>query len=152
MKFVFNDGGRAAAGYHGSANDCVTRAIAIVSGLPYQQVYDAINERAQNERRGKRKRGISHARTGVYKPTYKKYLEDLGFVWMPTMFIGSGCKVHLVADELPMGKLIVSVSKHLTAVIDGVIHDTFNPQREIVDVATGRIQRRCVYGYWRIKG
>ena len=51
-------------------------------------------------------------------------MESLGWKWTPTMQIGSGCTVHLRADELPSGGLVVSVSKHLTAVIDGVIHDT----------------------------
>ncbi len=37
------------------------------------------------------------------------------------MQIGSGCTVHLRADELPSGRLVVSVSRHLTAVIDCVI-------------------------------
>ena len=55
------------------------------------------------------------------------------------MAIGSGCKVHLRADELPSGRLIVSVSKHLTAVIDGVIHDNHDPSRD---------GTRCVYGYF----
>ena len=44
MKFNFNDGGRAAAGFKGQAGDCVTRAIAIATGLPYRQVYDGINQ------------------------------------------------------------------------------------------------------------
>lgn len=153
MKFIYNDGGRKAAGYVGSADDCVVRAIVIAAQMPYQQVYDAINEAATSERRGKRKRGISHARTGVYKNTIRKYLTALGWTWTPTMHIGSGCKVHLTDGELPMGRLIVSVSKHLTAVIDGVIHDTHDPQREagtfydenFKSYTTGG---RCVYGYW----
>jgi hypothetical protein len=43
MDFVYNDGGRAAAGYKGRAGDCVVRAIAITTQKPYQEVYDAIN-------------------------------------------------------------------------------------------------------------
>jgi hypothetical protein len=35
MKFVFNDGGRAAAGYKGLAGDCLIRSIAILTGKPY---------------------------------------------------------------------------------------------------------------------
>lgn len=139
MRFVYNDGGRAAAGYKGSTGDCVCRAIAIVADKPYQEVYDALNKIASGERVGKRKRGKSSARIGVYKGTIHKYLESLGFKWTPTMHIGSGCTVHLADGELPMGRLVVSVSRHLTAVIDGVVHDTYNPERE-----TGR----CVYGYW----
>lgn len=69
------------------------------------------------------------------------------------MFVGSGCKVHLTDGELPKGRLIVNVSKHLTAVIDGVIHDTHDPQR-YEEKQVGNLQyevvkgTRCVYGYW----
>jgi hypothetical protein len=55
------------------------------------------------------------------------------------MRIGSGCKVHLRADELPGGRLIVHVSKHIVAVLNGVIHDTHDCSRG---------GNRCVYGYW----
>jgi hypothetical protein len=58
------------------------------------------------------------------------------------MNIGRGCRVHLKTDELPAGRLIVPCSKHTTAVIDGVIHDTYDPSRH---------ETRCVYGYF-IKG
>jgi hypothetical protein len=64
-----------------------------------------------------------------------------------------------------MGRLVVSVSGHYTTVIDGVVHDTHDPQREIhmfepdhgqeLKANQGRnqngvwtLQRRCVYGYW----
>jgi len=139
--WTYDDGGRAAAGYKGVTGDCVTRAIAIATGKPYQEVYDAINEASQCERRGSRKRGISNARTGVYKQTIRKYLESLGWTWVPTMQIGSGCKVHLRANELPPGRLIVNVSKHTVAVIDGVIHDIYDPSRG---------GTRCVYGYFKL--
>ncbi len=48
MKFQYNDGGRAAAGYKGRAGDCVCRSIAIVTEMPYQEVYDALNEFARS--------------------------------------------------------------------------------------------------------
>lgn len=139
-EFQFDDGGRKAAGYKGRTGDCVVRSIAIGTGLPYQQIYDRVNELAKCERTGSRKRGKSNARTGVYKGTTHKLLKSLGWRWTPTMEIGSGCKVHLRANELPAGRLIVSVSGHLTTVIDGVIHDTHDPSRR---------GTRCVYGYWQ---
>lgn len=135
MRFVHDDGGRAAAGFKGATRDCVCRTIAIVSGLPYREVYGGLNAAAARERRTRR----SSARTGVAKPTIRRYLAGLGFTWVPTMAIGRGCRVHLDARELPPGRLIVAVSRHLTAVIDGVIHDTHDPSRE---------GRRCVYGYY----
>jgi len=38
MDFIYNDGGRVAAGYKGRAGDCVVRAIAIATQRPYQEV------------------------------------------------------------------------------------------------------------------
>ena len=140
LPLCWDDGGRKLAGFQGTTSDCVVRAISIVANRPYALVYSEINDYAKSERRGSRKRGISSARLGVYKDTIRKYLADLGFKWTPTMQIGSGCKVHLRKGELPQGELIVSLSKHLTAVINGIIHDTHDPSRG---------GTRCVYGYWK---
>jgi hypothetical protein len=142
MDFVFHEGGRVAAGYKGKIGDCVTRSIAIVTGKTYQEVYDALNGLAQRERISKRKKRRSSSRTGVYRQTYQRYLESLGWRWTSTMSIGSGCQVHLQASELPPGPLIVRVSRHLTAVIDGVLYDTHNCSRGGM---------RCVYGYFSLK-
>jgi hypothetical protein len=138
--FRFHDGGRSAAGYRGKTGDCVVRSIAIATGVPYQHIYDLVNRASVHERTGTRKRGISNARTGVYKSTIHRVMKSLGWVWTPTMQIGSGCTVHLRPDELPGGRLVVSVSKHLTAMIDGVVHDTHDCSRR---------GKRCVYGYWQ---
>ena len=138
--FVYDDGGRAEAGYHGETGDCVVRAIAIATERSYQEVYDAINDAAQGERcRGRRRGRKSSARLGVYKETYRRYLESLGWQFVPTMGIGTGCRVHLRTDELPGGRIIASLSKHLVAVIDGTVHDTSDPSRG---------GTRCVYGYF----
>lgn len=133
----YNDGGRSEH-FKGETRDCVTRAITIATGRPYIEVYNAINELAKTERpRGKKKR--SHARTGVHKSTIRRYMASIGWTWVPTMQIGQGCMVHLRADELPAGNLVVSVSKHETAVIDGIIQDIYDPSRD---------GTRCVYGYF----
>lgn len=152
MQFIYNDGGRSDAGFKGKTGDCVCRSIAIATGKPYQEVYDALNELAKSERTGRRKRKKSSAREGVYRHTYDRYLESLGWRFTPTMLIGSGCKIHLHDGELPPGRLIVRLSKHLTTVIDGVIHDTFDPQRATIICENGqqRIARRCVYGYFSL--
>jgi len=140
MKYEYNDGGRSEAGYKGSTGDCVVRAISIASQRPYQEVYELVNSYASNEYKSRVSKK-SNARTGVRKSTIRKIMEDLGFVWTPTMKIGSGCKVHLIESELPEGRLVVQVSKHITAVLDKVIHDTYDPSRD---------GTRCVYGYWRL--
>lgn len=136
MKFRYNDGGRAAAGYKGKTSDCVCRAIAIAAELPYQEVYDVINDFGKKER-GK---NCSTARTGVKRETVRKIMAHFGFEWIPTMQIGQGCKTHLRADELPSGRIIVSVTGHVAAVIDGVLNDTCDCSRN---------GTRCVYGYFK---
>lgn len=140
MIWRYSDGGRAAAGYTArSVGDCVCRAIAIVTEVPYLDVYQTLNQGATRERPSKG-RARSTARNGVHRRTYEPYLFSLGYVWCSTMQIGSGCTVHLRPEELPAGRLIVAVSKHLTAVIDGVVYDTHDPSRD---------GSRCVYGYYQ---
>ena len=146
MKYIYDDGGRAAAGFKGKTGDCVCRAIAIATERPYKEIYDLINEYGKKEkpnrktRKGNKYNGSrSSARTGVYKDTIKKVMAHLGWKWTPTMQIGQGCKVHLRDDELPSGRLVVSLARHEVAVIDGVLHDTWDSQMD---------GNRCVYGYF----
>ena len=166
--FQYNDGGRKEVGRKGDTGDCVCRAIAIASGRPYMEVYERLAEGNATQRRGKYetsgKAGKRTASQGINtkRKWFKDYMAELGFVWTATMGIGTGCTVHLVPEELPSGRLVVSISKHCTAMIDGVIHDTYNPQREVhcsettytdgEPVVTHSIQRRCVYGYWIFQG
>lgn len=141
-----NDGGRDAAGFKGGAGDCVVRSIAIAAKLPYIQVYEdlrAANARYASERDNKLSRQLvrrgSSPRNGNHRNVFHDYILGHGFEWVPTMKIGAGCQVHLRPNDLPVGTLIVKVSKHLTTVIHGVIHDTHDPSRS---------GNRCVYGYY----
>jgi len=142
--FSHDDGGRKAAGFKGHAGDCVTRAVAIASGLPYREVYDALAEGNATQRvsKGFKRKRPRSARSGISttRKWFKRYMESLGFEWTPTMFIGSGCRVHVRADELPPGRLVLNLSGHYAAMIDGVLHDTHDCSRE---------GTRCVYGYYR---
>lgn len=144
VEFVYDDGGRRAAGRKGDVGDCVTRAVAIATGLPYADVYDALARGNAGQRKGKREHWSAGKRTASFgintrRKWFKDYLTALGWKWTPTMSIGAGCTVHLRADELPPGRLVVAVSRHYCAVIDGIIHDTRDPSRG---------GARCVYGYW----
>lgn len=164
MEFTYNDGGRKQAGFKGNAGDCVCRSIAIVSGIPYKQVYEALAEGNAKQRKTKRSTKSTGKRTAregidVKRKWFKDYMRSIGFEWTPTMLVGQGCKVHLDEKELPKGRLVVALSKHYTAVLDGVIHDTYNPQRgggsfaEMKDgvYVSGITSERCVYGYWTFK-
>lgn len=139
LDFAVDDGGRADAGFRGATGDCVVRAIAIATPLPYRQVYDELYA-ASAATRGRASENPS-PRSGVFTHVLRPYLAALGFVWTPTMQIGSGCRVHLADNELPAGRLIVRLSRHITAVLDGTIRDTYDPRRG---------DTRCVYGFWRL--
>ena len=139
--WIYNDGGRKAAGFKGEAGDCAARAIAIAMGHPYREVYDRLNSIIKDQPLGgRRKHKTQSAREGVYREHVHAYVQEHGWEWVPTMKVGAGCTVHARADELPQGRLILRVSKHFVACADGVIHDTFDSTRE---------GTRCVYGYWK---
>lgn len=140
MPWEYSDGGRADAGFKGEAGDCVTRSIAIATGRPYRVVYDELGELVRAEQLAGRTKKRS-ARNGVPRRVIRAYL-DPDYEWTPLMGIGTGCTVHVRPDELPAhGAFILSLSKHLTALIDGVIYDTHDPSRD---------GQRCVYGMWKV--
>ena len=171
MEVIYDDGGRRAAGFKGHTGDCVARAIAIAAQRPYEEVYRTLAAGMGTQRPGKRGKRIASARNGVNttRKWFRDYMHGLGFKWTACMKIGTGCKVHLADGELPNGRLVVALSRHYTAVIDGVLHDIYNPQRnkrwtlepdrgQALKPNQGRnengvfteIGGRCVYGYWTI--
>jgi len=135
LPWVYDDGGRSAAGFKGTAGDCVTRALAIATGTPYREMYDRLA-------RSMKSQGFARsARNGVEPKVYKPLLSLWGFVWTPTMFPGQGTRIHLAQGEVPQeGIYILRLSRHLCTVVDGTIHDTYDP---------GRNATRCVYGWWQ---
>jgi len=145
MEYVYNDGGRVEAGFKGKSGDCVVRAIAIAAELPYMRVYKdlrKINSDFANGRSRTAKKIQTTGptpRNGNYKDAYHNYVLSLGFKWVSAMSVGSGCKVHLTDGELPNARVIARLSRHLCAVVDGVINDTYDPSRK---------GTRCVYGYY----
>ena len=130
MTFQYNDGGRADAGYKGKARDCGARAMAIALQINYKQAY---NELAEANAKGKHGKGIKSARRGVYKDDFSRVLEAHGWIWMPApKFDGRKARVY----DMPAGRVIARMARHLVAVVDGVAQDTWN--------CTGKM----VYGYW----
>lgn len=144
MKFVFATGGREKYFKVNiySVRDCVCRAIANATGVDYKEVYDGLNSEADREHKSKRKRTSSNARNGVHTATAKRYIErTLGWVWVPCMGIGTGCKVHVKEGELPSeGSYILNLSGHFSCWKDNQLYDTYDCSRR---------GTRCVYGYWR---
>lgn len=138
---VYNDGGRDKAlretndtiRYSGTARDCVTRALAIMTDKPYIEVWQAIADINRSE-------GRRHsANFGVYvgRKGFRDYSESLGLIYVPLadhpMFKDA---------QLPNGRIILNVYRHSVAMIDGRMQDTHNPS------PAGKMR---VKGYWMVK-
>jgi hypothetical protein len=148
-RWVKDDGGRSKSGIPRAdqeVGDCVARAIAIATQRPYREVHDALVVRSvehahvDNSAYGKwvRRRGgvrAFDADHGCSDGAYGPYLESLGWKFTST----KDQRIRLRADELPPGRLIAKVHRHLVAVIDGVIRDTHD---------SGGAGRRPMTGYW----
>jgi hypothetical protein len=126
MKYHFNDGGRAAAGYKGKTGDCPARAMAIALGLDYKEVYKKL---AQANADHCQKKSV---RNGINIALFSDILKQYGWVWhkAPTF---SGRKAR--CSDLT-GTVIARQSKHVVTVIDGVPNDIWNSSNKMV------------YGYW----
>ncbi len=118
-RFVWNDGGRAAAGYVGHCGDCAVRAIAIATGQPYREVYDALRET----------KGTT-PRNGCIEDDYQGYLMERG--WSLT-------RVHTPFNDsfvAPPGVVVVDIARrsgyvcHLCCMVDGTLVDTWDPRLE----------------------
>jgi hypothetical protein len=142
--WVKDDGGRRANGYGRSVSDCVARAITIATRKPYPEVFEALKAgAAEHVKRWphsktagwiKKSRSGGDPANGCYDAVSARYLRSIG--WQYTRIRE---RTFLRADQLPPGRLVVKINRHAVAVIDGVIHDTFD---------SGGSGRRPVEGYW----
>ena len=127
MTYIFNDGGRAAAGLKGTAGDCGARAMAIALGLDYKAAYKELAQ--ANKDMGFAK----SARNGIMKNVYDMVLKRHGWVWHSApKFDGRKAR----CSDMPTGTVIARQSHHFVAVIDAQPHDIFD------------CTRKMIYGYW----
>jgi len=113
LLFVWDDGGRAEAGYRGKTGDCAVRAVSIATGVPYKKLYQEFKKDNPNN-----VKGISWYGHGTPYPFVHTFLARRGFRWH------EGGRLDA---SLPKGTVIANLGRHVCAVIDGVIHDTFCP-------------------------
>jgi len=141
--FEHDDGGRKACGFKGVTGDCFVRAYAITEGKNYQEAYDELATELKKVKPLKGKRvsgsGVSHPRTGIYKKHTDQFLEKKGYKWKATSGIGKGFQMHVKEGELPKGKNILRVSKHMIASEDQDWKDSNDASRG---------GTRGVYGYY----
>lgn len=152
MEFVYSTGGREKYFKTENVGDCVTRAICNATGKDYKEVYDRLKELEKTLKVGKREKQGT-VRDGTRLKVVKYYIErELGWVHHSTMEYQKGVSMHLTEDEIPMGNLIVDLSRHLTNVKDKVIYDTYDCSKKTYwDYESKQFvtnTKRAVYNYW----
>ena len=132
IDYTYNDGGRAQAGYKGTTGDCICRAVCILTGRDYKEVYETIADFMSSKGRTKsanmytyrRVQGKrSQASTKRRKVTTEQIVKLFGFK-----------KVTLPKGELPTyteaheryGDCLATTTKHIVALKDGALQDIFD--------------------------
>ena len=119
IRFIETDGGRQRAGFRGRTGDCVVRAVTIISGEQYKNVYRtaaAINKDITGKR---------SARNGLLPKVYNRLLARFGFVKVNAKRPSGDYMTYSEAWER-YGNCIVSTNKHLAAIMNGALQDTFD--------------------------
>lgn len=115
------DGGRAAAGFTHETKDCTVRALVEALEVPYATAHDHM------KRHGRRDRGASYQTHQAYaaatfggRRLHRAYEStiDRG----PTRTLAAWLK----SGNLPK-RAILRIRKHVLAVVDGVVRDSFKP-------------------------
>ena len=114
--YQYDDGGRKAAGRR-SKGDCVARAIALITQRPYEECYKRLAN-AQKDAGFARS-----ANNGVSKKVSRRIFEEAGLVKVKQ---GRGPKLTLGEAYARYGNCIVSTRRHVIALIDGAVHDTWD--------------------------
>ena len=109
--------------YKNNIEDCVIRSLSVLTDRSWRSIYDELSNLAG----------------------------DIGLLFSDVSFVEDylddrydrechySKTVGEFANEHPYGKYAVTMDGHITAIINGVIHDTFDPSNRIM---------RCA---WRIK-
>jgi hypothetical protein len=110
MKLQYNDGGQSESSHRGERSTCSIRALAIVTDCPFDQAYDLIAHTGR-KKDGGTTIGRLLSRVDAYRIAWHEFNEETYPHQLPELF--------------PRGRYIIIVEEHAFALIDGVIHDTF---------------------------
>lgn len=134
--FIMSDAGRSESRRAKQGNDCAVRAVALACGLPYDQSYDMLAAEGRDCGRG------FH---------FREYIDSLNdgdhaingyrLTWIPFPAVRGQRRMNpeLFARDYAKGRYICRTAKHVYAVIDGAVYDTFRERGD-----------RCVYGAWHV--
>ena len=109
--------------YNRHIDDCVLRSISLLTNKTWEDVYDELSYKSGNK-------GLLFDNVGFVED-YLDSQYDRECHYSKT--VGEFAKEH------PYGKYAVTMNGHITAIIDGIIYDTFDPSRRTM---------RCA---WKIK-
>lgn len=97
-------------------DDCVVRALSILTGKSWNEVYDELSDLSNEE---------------AFMFDSVEFVED----YLDDRYLRE-CHYSKTLDEFvkefPYGKYAVTMNNHITAVIDGIIYDTFDPSKRII--------------------
>jgi hypothetical protein len=132
MKYQHDDGGRSTSRRPKQKQDCVVRAIAIVCGpaATYDWSYDFLADAGRKSGRSTPKKIWQMLLNNWSAFDKQSFPAVKGF---PRMTL------ELFALENQIGRFIVQCAGHITTVIDGVVHDDFEPRHDA-----------CVYAVWKL--
>ena len=127
--YTRDDGGREAAGYKGSAGDCVIRAFCILTGADYRTAYkefaNANHWLADGPKSGRR---------GIAKTAYESVFKAHG---LKKVKLPKGPRPTYSEAYERYGDCIVSTRGHLCAIVDGDLRDTFDGRGYLWDSEWG---------------
>jgi hypothetical protein len=124
FRFCYDDGGRQKYGVEHQTGDCGVRAVAIATGRDYEVVRTGFQELLAS-RRGQTAKKPESVKTGLKRTTVGKYL---GSDWEYISHYRMSPMPRFVASQVPTeGTVILVLRNHFCPVIDGEIHDLFDP-------------------------
>ncbi len=118
MNFVKTDGGRKAAGYKTTTpyqNDCVVRSISIAINEDYRTVFVELMEL-----------GLEMGGYPNFNPVWQRYLTFKGWVKNKCPRDKNNKLIKLRDWKVFPSRAVVLNSRHLTAIVDGAVHDTWD--------------------------
>lgn len=129
--FVICDGGRATSRRPRQTNDCTVRAIALATGADYDFAYDTLKEAGRKCSRG------FHFRKWAKDQSFNGFT----FEWMAFPAVKGERRMNPMSfyKLFPQGRYIAKTARHVFAVIDGVVHDSWEQRAD-----------RCIYGCWKV--
>lgn len=105
--------------YNRDIEDCVIRCLSLAEGKTWQEMYRELSDLAIEE--GRMLNSVEFV---------EEYLDERYKRQRHT-----AKTVGEFADEHPYGRYIITMPSHITCCINGVIYDTFNPEKRIMRCA-----------------